>query len=60
MASTIETLKMSYSVLETKAEGYLSSMKVDTEDHTHVEELLRVELMQHVCLSVLISSWLAS
>lgn len=48
LSSTLEALRESYSELEGKAEGYLSSMKVNKEDHSHVEELLRVELAQHV------------
>lgn len=41
-------MRQSYSELESKAQGYLATMKQDKEEHGHMEELLRVEMAQHV------------
>lgn len=48
LSSTLEALRKSYSELETKAEGYLATMRQEKEEHSHMEELLRVEMAQHV------------
>lgn len=48
MSTTLEALRKSYSELEGKAEGYLVTMKKDKEEHSHMEEMLRVEMAQHV------------
>lgn len=48
LSSTLESLRKSYSELETKAEGYLATIRTDKDEHAQIEELLRVELAQHV------------
>jgi hypothetical protein len=53
LTSTLEALRESYSELESKAEGYLASMKNNKDEHGHMEELLRAEMTQHVSTFVL-------
>ncbi len=46
--ATLDGLRKSYSELESKAEGYLATMRKDKDEHTQMEELLRGEIAQHV------------
>ena len=48
LSSTLDALKKSYSELEGKAEGYLTTIKREKEEHIRMEELLRGEMAQHV------------